>query len=76
MLRSYLNKSMSEHESIIPPREICHNIFFLKSIEFGMSLKWNTSRYKLKTEIFFVTRPPFAENILLVYGFFEKNKKR
>ena len=38
-----------------------------KSIEFGMALKQSATRYKQKTEIFLVTRPP-TKNLILEFG--------
>ena len=40
------------------------------SIEFGMALKQRATRYKQKTEIFLVTRPPTC------FWFIRKDKKR
>ena len=46
------------HGTIIRTAISCGKIPLQKSIEFGMVLKYSATRYKQKTEIFLVTRPP------------------
>ena len=47
-----------EHGTIIRTVITCKKIPLEMSIEFGMALKQSATRYKQKTEIFLVIRPP------------------
>ena len=46
------------HGTIMQTRITCKKIPLRKSSEFGMDLKYSTTRYKQKTDILLVTRPP------------------
>ena len=46
-------------------------------MEFGMALKYSATRYKQKAKLFFsLPDHQLAENVSLIFDFYERTKKR